>query len=573
MIMLFKEFAEYLEKLEKISSRLAITDVLAELIEKMKPEETSKGIYLVLGQLGPDFANQEFGMAVKMVIRAIAMGTERPIEEVTVKYQQKGDLGLLLEELPFENEKSVNHSLSEVYDYLLAIAEDSGFGSQDRKVSKLAEILLEVSALERKYISRMVVGRLRLGFSAKTIFDALSQMESGNKTLRKELDSVFQIYPDPGLITTVVKEKGMEGLKDIKVEVGVPVVPALCQRLNEYDEIVAKMKDLVVERKYDGTRLQIHFNRVKNEVKTYTRNLEENSWMFPELLDMGKWINGDQVIFDCEAAGYERETGKVLPFQVTMTRKRKHNIANAAENVPMRFFLFDILSKDGESQIDKPYFKRREMLAKTVKNNEVMVVDEFVRTNDANEVKRLHEKYLSEGFEGAVLKVWDGKYLPGRQGWNWVKIKEVEGTSGKLSDTLDLVVLGYYFGRGKRVGFGIGAFLVGLKKGDSWVSLAKIGTGLTDDEFRSLKTKLEEIELKEKPENYMVEGTLVADVWVSPKIVVEVAADEVTVSNIHAGGIALRFPRLVRFREDKNAEQSTTWKEVEVIAKISNCSS
>jgi DNA ligase-1 len=567
--MIFKEFAEYLERLEKISSRLAITEVLAELIKKMKPEETSKGIYLVLGQLGPDFANKEFGMAVKMVIRAIAMGTDRSIEEVTKKYKQKGDLGVLLEELPFKNEKRVNHSVMEIYDYLLAIAEDGGFGSQDRKVNKLAEMLLEVSALERKYISRMVVGRLRLGFSAKTIFDALSQMENGNKTLRKELDSVFQIYPDPGLITKVFKEKGMVGLRDIKVEVGVPVVPALCQRLNEYGEIIEKMKDIAVERKFDGTRLQIHFNRLKNEVKTFTRNLEENSWMFPELLEMGKWIKADEVIMDCEAAGYERKTGKVLPFQVTMTRKRKHNIANAAESVPMRFFLFDILSKDGESLIDKPYFERREILAGVVKLNETIVVDEFVRTGDAEEVKKLHEKYLSEGFEGAVVKVWDGKYLPGRQGWNWVKIKEIEGTSGKLSDTLDLVVLGYYYGRGKRVGFGIGAFLVGLKKGESWVSLAKIGTGLTDDEFRGLRKKLDGIELKEKPKNYMVEGTLLADVWVEPKIVVEVAADEITKSNVHAAGIALRFPRLIRFREDKNANQSTTWKEVEQIAKIS----
>ncbi|HSV95232.1 MAG TPA: ATP-dependent DNA ligase [Spirochaetia bacterium] len=571
--MLFKEFAEYLEKLEKISSRLAITDVLAELIEKMNTAEINKGIYLVLGQLGPDFANKEFGMAVKMVIRAISQGAGISTEEVMNDYKKIGDLGVLLEKLPFQNEKRENHSLIEVYDYLLLIAEDGGLGSQDRKVNKLSEILLEVSALERKYISRMVVGRLRLGFSAKTVFDALSQIENGNKTLRKELDSVFQIYPDPGLITKMFKEKGMTGLRDIKVEVGVPVVPALCQRLNEYGEIVDKMKDVAVERKYDGTRLQIHFNRLKNEIKTYTRNLEENSWMFPELMEMGKWIEADEVIMDCEAAGYERKTGKVLPFQMTMTRKRKHNIADAAELVPMRFFLFDILSKNGESLIDKPYFERREILENVVKSNETIVVDEFVRTSNPDEVKKLHEKYLSEGFEGAVLKVWDGRYLPGRQGWNWVKIKEVEGTSGKLSDTLDLVILGYYYGRGKRVGFGIGAFLVGLKKGESWVSLAKIGTGLTDDEFRSLRKKLDGIELKEKPKNYLVEGTLLADVWVEPRVVVEVAADEITISNVHAGGIALRFPRLVRFREDKRADQSTTWKEVEEIAKISNCSS
>lgn len=569
MSMQFIEFAEYLERLEKISSRLSITEVLAELIGKMEPAETSKGIYLVLGQLGPDFANQEFGMAVKMVIRAVAIATGESIEKITKMYKQKGDLGVLLEDLSVKNEKVSKHSLTEIYEYLLAIAKDGGLGSQERKVDKLSKILLEVSATERKYISRMVVGRLRLGFSAKTVFDSLSLIESGNKMLRKELDSVFQIYPDPGLITSVVKEKGMKGLKEIKVKVGVPVVPALCQRLNEYGEIVEKMKDVAVERKFDGTRLQIHFNRLKNEVKTYTRNLEENSWMFPELLEMGKWIKADEVIMDCEAAGYERKTGKVLPFQVTMTRKRKHNITDAAESVPMRFFLFDILSKNGESLIDKPYFERREILAGVVKSNETIVVDEFVRTSDSDEVKKLHEKYLSEGFEGAVLKVWDGKYLPGRQGWNWVKIKEVEGTSGKLSDTLDLVVLGYYYGRGKRVGFGIGAFLVGLKKGESWVSLAKIGTGLTDDEFRSLKKSLDGIELKDKPSNFMVEGTLLADVWVEPKVVVEVAADEITKSSVHAAGIALRFPRLIRFREDKSAVQATTWKEVEQIAKIS----
>jgi DNA ligase-1 len=569
VIMKFSEFAGYLERLEKISSRLLITDVLAELIGKMEIGETSKGVYLVLGQLGPDFANREFGMAVKMVIRAIALSTGESVEKITKEYKQKGDLGVLLEELPFYNEKNISHSLTEIYDYLLDIAEDGGLGSQDRKVNKLSKMLLEVTAVERKYISRMVVGRLRLGFSAKTIFDALSQMQSGSKTLRKELDSVFQIYPDPGLITRVVKENGMAGLADIKVEVGVPVVPALCQRLNEYGEIIEKMKDVAVERKFDGTRLQIHFNRLKNEVKTYTRNLEENSWMFPELLEMGKWINADKVIFDCEAAGYERETGKVLPFQLTMTRKRKHNIAGAALSVPMRFFIFDILSLDGESLINKPYFERREILAKVVRENEAMVVDEFVRTDSVDEVKKLHEKYLEEGFEGAVVKMWNGKYLPGRQGWNWVKIKEAEGSSGKLSDTLDLVVLGYYYGRGKRVGFGIGAFLVGLRKGESWVSLAKIGTGLTDEEFRGLKTKLDGVELKKKPDSYLVEGTLLADVWVSPKIVVEVAADEITKSNVHAAGIALRFPRLVKFREDKGADQATTWKEVTEIAKIS----
>ncbi|HCQ31726.1 TPA: DNA ligase, partial [Candidatus Collierbacteria bacterium] len=415
----------------------------------------------------------------------------------------------------------------------------------------------------------MVIGKLRLGFSEKTIFDALSQMNSGGKTLRKELDKVFQIYPDPGYITKVVKERGMSGLKNVKVKTGVPVVPALCQRLDNYQEIVEKMGVVAVERKYDGTRVQIHFNNKKNEIRTYTRNLEESSPMFPELQHMKEWIKADEVILDCEAVGYDRKTNKVLPFQITITRKRKHDVAETAKSIPLRFFVFDILSLNGVSLIDKPYFERRKSLAEIIKNNATIVTDEYYKTDDPTEVQKMHDKFLKEGFEGAVIKMWNGEYLPGRQGWNWVKIKEAEGTSGKLSDTLDLIILGYYLGRGKRAGFGIGAFLVGLRKGESWVSIAKVGTGLTDEEFRELKKNLDRLEMKEKPSNYQVTGALVPDVWVEPSVVVEVAADEITKSPNHAGGVALRFPRLIRFREDKGPKQATTWKEVEEIAKLS----
>lgn len=569
-LMTFKEFSRYLERLEKTSSRLAITEILADLISKMDAEEIKQGVYLILGRLGPGFANKEFGMAAKMIMRSATVGTELSDVEVANLYKQKGDMGLLWEELPLTSEKEKEWPLEQIYEKLRSLAEDGGFGSQERKVAALAELLLTLSPLERKYAVRMVMGKLRLGFSEKTILDALSKMESGDKSLRKKLDSVFQIYPDAGHIAKAVKEGGVAGLKSIKVEVGVPVVPALCQRLNEYDEIVNKMKDLAVERKYDGTRLQIHFNRLKNEVKTFTRNLEENSWMFPELIKMGEWIRGEEVILDCEAVGYNKETQKVVPFQMTMTRKRKHNIGDASEAVPMRFFLFDILNKDGQSLIEKPYHERRAILAETILPNETIVVDEYVRTNSAEEVTSLHHKYLSEGYEGAVMKVWSGGYLPGRQGWNWVKIKEVEGTSGKLSDTMDLVVLGYYYGRGKRAGLGMGAFLVGAIKGEKWVSLAKIGTGLTDEEFVGLRTKLDGLELKIKPDEYLISSkTLEADVWVRPEVVVEVAADEITKSSVHAGGLALRFPRLVRFREDKGADQSTGWDEVEQIAKLS----
>jgi len=565
--MKFKDFAEYLERLEKTASRLAITDILAELIKELEAGEARVAMYLIVGRVAPDFEPIEFGMAVKMVIRAVALASNKKIEMVEKAYKAKGDAGSLVKEMDLGG-KEGGLSISEVHKRLLVMAQDSGAGSQERKVESLKELLTVTSPGERKYVVRIVLGKLRLGFSAKTIFDALSQIEKGNKSLRKKLDERFQMFPDVGVLVEQVKEFGVSGLARIKVKSGVPVVPALCQRLNSYQEIVSKMKDVAVERKYDGTRVQIHFNRKRGEIRTYTRNLEETSAMFPELKNIGEWLKADEVILDSEAVGIDPKTGKVMSFQVTITRKRKHGVEETSKTVPLRFFVFDILEKDGESLIDKPYFERRKILSEVIKTNKVVVPDGYERADDSGEVEKMHEQYLKEGYEGAVIKKWDGTYLPGRQGWNWVKIKEAEGTTGKLSDTFDLVVMGYYYGRGKRTGFGIGAFLAGVRKGGKWVSIAKIGTGLSDEDFRVLKKKLEKYIVREKPGDYEVSGSLSADVWVEPEVVVEVAADEITKSPVHAGGLALRFPRLVKFRDDKGADQSTTWKEVEEIKKL-----
>lgn len=566
--MLFRVFAEYLEKLEKISSRLEITKVLAELIDLMNVEEVSSGVYLTQGLLGPVFDNREFSMAHKMVIRAVALASHFELLEIEKKYKAKGDMGEVVFEIVNKNTND-KLSLIEVFEKLKTIAYFEGLGSQDLKVKMLAELVGQLTPLEGKFVVRMVMGKLRLGFSEKTIFDALSQLESGSKSLRKELDAVYQLYPDSGEIVKAFKGGGVSGLKKIKVRVGVPIVPALCQRLNSYEEIVKNMGEVAIEPKYDGTRVQIHFQRKNNIIKSFTRNLEESSAMFPELTRIADCVKANDLILDCEAAGYDRTTGRILSFQETITRKRKHGIEAAANSVPLKFFCFDILFCNGESLLDMPYEERRKILAENILKNETLVVDEYVRTSDPKELEEAHTRFLGEGYEGAVMKMWSGRYLPNRQGWNWVKIKESEGTNGKLADTFDLVVLGYYYGRGKRASFGMGAFLTGLKKGEFWVSIAKIGTGLSDDEFKELRKRLDKLELGEKPKDYMVEGSLVPDIWVSPDVVVEVAADEVTKSPTHLGGLALRFPRLIRFRDDKSAIDATSWEEIIRIAQLS----
>ena len=225
-------------------------------------------------------------------------------------------------------------------------------------------------------------------------------------------------------------------------------------------------------------------------------------------------------------------------------------------------FVFDVLYRDGQSLIDKPLYRRREILRKILHSGKVFEITEEIVTDDAGVLREYHHQKLQQGLEGAVVKKYDGSYVAGRRGWNWVKFKEEETSAGKLSDTLDCVVMGYYRGKGKRVGFGIGAFLVGVRYKDQLLTIAKIGTGLSDEQWKELKVQSEKFKSKSQPKGYMVHKSLIPDVWVEPGIVAEIAADNLTRSPNHSAGLALRFPRLVRFRDDKNFQQATTLREV-----------
>ncbi len=565
--MLFTDYTKHLEKLEKISSRLAITDEVASLLKKLSSDEIEGGVYLVLGRLAPAYTGLEFNLGWKMILRSISQLAKIDGDKVMADFKHKGDMGEVVMGLPHHLFAGKKLTVGEVYEKLITVAHYGGSGSQEKKVTGLAELLLELDQLSSKFVARIVLGHLRLGFSDKTILDALSVASKGDKSARKSLDEAYQILPDVGLLAKKVLERGLEkALANVEVKAGVPVIPALCQRLNHAVEIIEKMGEVAAERKYDGTRVQIHFKRSGFDdgtlVKTFTRNLEETSLMFPELANISEWIRGNEVVLDCEAVGYDPKTDKILPFQMTITRKRKHGIKEAASSVPLRFFVFDILLKNGRTLLQEPYFERRKVLDETVSKNKVVMIDEKYKTDDPKVLHEHHEQFLKEGFEGAVIKKWDGTYLPGRQGWNWVKVKEKEGSTGKLSDTLDLVVMGYYRGRGKRSDFGLGAFLVGVRKDEKVLTIAKIGTGLSDEQFRELKKRLDRLIVKERPKEYEVSEALEADVWVEPKVVVEIAADEITKSPVHTAGVALRFPRLVKFRDDKDLPGVTSLKEI-----------
>lgn len=568
--MKFRELAVYLDKLERTSSRIEITKILADLFKKSKENEIDKVVYLSLGILAPSYEGVVFNMAERMMVQVLAKAYEKAAKEVRALYKRLGDLGNVAERL---SKKSVtNLSVEEVYKRLRALAEDEGEGSQERKIDKMAKLLSEFDPLSSRFVARIPVGRLRLGFSDKTVLDAMSWMEVGDKSKKESLDQAYEVLPDVGRLARNVRKMGIDKtVAEIKPEVGVPILPMLAQRLKSPTEMIKKMGKVSIEPKLDGLRILIHYKFNKDGfIKAFTRNLNETSWMFPELADAKKYIRAREAIFDTEAIGVDEKRKTLANFQKTMTRRRKHEIEKMASKIPIKFYVFDILLKDGESFLDSPYIERRKILEKTIVPGKVFDLVDYTLTEDPEDIKRINAQKRREGFEGIILKKVNGHYVSGRTGWRWVKMKEAETAQGKLLDTIDCIIMGYTQGRGKRAKFGVGQFLAGVKDNDSIKTVTKVGTGLTDEQFRQLNQRLAKIRTKEKPKEYGVNKDLEPDFWVLPEVVVELAADEITISPKHTAGFALRFPRLVDFRDDKSVSGATTISEIKKLFKLQN---
>lgn len=572
--MTFKDLAAYLSALEKTSSRIEITKILADLFKKSGSFEVDKIVNLLLGRLAPSYESIVFNLAERMMLEVLAEAYSIDKEKVLGIYKKEGDLGSTasaLSQLKRSNVKEVSISVNQVYDKLVEIAQEHGGKSVERKIDSMASLLSTLDPLSARFVARIPVGRLRLGFSDKTILDALSWSEAGDKSKKSLLEKAYQVVPDVALLAKKVKEVGIDkATRDVKPVIGVPVLPMLAQRIKSPKEMIKKMGKVFVEPKFDGLRVLIHYSKKFGKETTYafTRNLNNVVDMFSELSQVGKHINARELILDTEAIGMDPEVKKMANFQTTMQRRRKYEIATKAKEIPLRFQVFDIIYKDGENLMDKPYFERREILKKTISDDKLLIVDDAVLTNDPEVINREYKEKIKLGLEGVVVKKYDTPYIPGRTGWRWVKMKQGEEALGKLVDTVDCVVMGYTAGRGKRVSFGLGQFLVGVRDKDQIKTVTKVGTGLTDDQFKELKKRLSGLEVKEKPKNYDVHKLLEPDFWVNPEVVVEIAADEITKSPNHSSGLALRFPRLVRFRDDKSADQITTLGEVVRLFKL-----
>lgn len=575
--MKFNEFAEFLEKLNQTSKRLEMTDILSSLIQESNDKEIRNAIYLSLGVLKAPFEDLKFNFADKQMIKTLAIFTSKDADEINEAYAKLGDLGSVLEKLSV-HKKTTNLTLNEVYKILEEIAHYEGNGSQEKKSKKIINLLEELDSLSAKYVVRIILGNNRLGFTELTVIDALCKFLN-DKKLKEKIEGSYNRFPDIGFITEQIKQYGIDGIKNIKIKPGVPIEPQRAQRLSSPEEIIEKMGKVWCEYKFDGTRVQLHLDKnvktksenlfeSKNDflVKTFTRNLEETTHQYPDIIEDAKTqLDVESVILDGEAIGFNRDTGEYLPFQETIQRKRKHNVSEMAKQIPLKYLVFDILYLNGKETLELTLLERRNLLNKIVKKGGNIEIDYHIETSDATEVAQFFDEAKKKKLEGIMVKKPDSLYEAGARAFSWIKFKRHE--SDTVADTLDVVIMGYFHGKGVRSEFGIGGFLVGIfdKQTQTYKSISKIGSGLTDEEWVKVKEDCDKISLHEKPKDYDVNKDMYPDIWVKPKLVVVVRADEISVSPIHTAGIALRFPRLMSFREDKAPTDTTTIEEIKSI--------
>jgi len=566
----FATLARYFEKLEKTSSRLALIATLAELLRSIeRPDEIEKVCYLVQGRIAPFFVALEMGMAEKTVARAIAIAYKITQENVLALFSTLGDMGLVAEQ--FSKESGITSSVLSVDDVvqgLKAIAQTAGKGTIEKRISLLTDLLKQVDSLSAKYLVRILLGNLRLGIGDSTILDALATVKFDDKRYRNLLENAYNKTSDLGLIARTLwqyptREDAQRAVQQLDVHVGKPIRSEVPERLPDAETIIEKMGAVDVQYKYDGFRTQIH--KDGNAVSIFSRNLEDMSQMFPELLaGTLKQVRADSVILDAETLAYNPESDEFLPFQETTRRRRKYHIETMAKQMPLKAFVFDILYKDGMPLLDKPLVERLKILEETVNPGDILRLTANQTVRDATTLSLIFQEAISKGLEGVVVKKLESPYVAGARNFNWVKLKR--HSAGALHDTIDCVILGYIFGKGKRAAFGVGALLVGVydKKRDMFVTVSKIGTGLSDEEWQSIRQRTQGLVVDHKPAR--VASLIEPSVWVEPEIVIEVLADEITRSPIHTAGkvgeepgYALRFPRLVAFREnDKKPEDATT---------------
>ncbi len=570
--MLFREVVDYYEQLEATTKRLEMTDILAALLSKTPPAVIDKVVYMTLGELYPAYVGLELGVAEKLAARAIRQVSGAGEKELNELFSRHGDLGTVAELLLRTKEQTTlfvqELTVEEVYGSLEKIAKASGPGAVDVKTAVLSKLLAMATPVEAKHIVRIVTGKMRLGVADMTVLDALAKAFGGD---REVYERAYNLSSDIGLVAKTAAVEGVEGVSKFRVRVGIPVRCMLAERLSSAVEILEKMDGVgFTEYKYDGERMQIH--KAGEKVWIFSRRQENITQQYPDVVEaVEKYVKAAEAILECEAVPLDPDTGETLPFQELMHRKRKKEIERAAEEYPVALYFFDILYVDGEDMTTKPFLERRKMLEKVIVEDQRVKLSTGLLTHSPEEVEKIFAEAVEAGCEGVIVKSVgeDSVYRAGARGWQWIKFKR--DYRSEMIDTVDLVVVGAFHGRGRRRGkFGALLTAVYNEERDVFQTVCKVGSGFKDEDLERFTEMINQLKIPHK--HARVESLMTPDVWVEPSIVLEIIGAEVTLSPVHTCawgvlkegyGLGIRFPRYTgRLRTDKKPEDATTDREI-----------
>ena len=571
--MQFSILSESFERMEKTAKRLELTDILVELFKNTPPDIISKIVYLIQGKLRPDFEGIELGVAEKLAIRAISKSSGIPTKKIEQEYRKGGDLGhaasIILEQKTQTTFLVEDITVERVYETLYKIAKLEGARSQDMKMKYISSLLNDANPQESSFILKILLGTLRLGIAENTVMDALAIAFTGSKENRKFLENAYNVSSDLGKVAETIVAKGIDGINDFHITVFNPIRPMLAERVKSETESIEKLGDeFSAEYKLDGERVQIHIK--DDKVVLFSRSLENITNYYPDIVDnLPKRINSKQVILEAEAVAINENTGEFLPFQELMHRRRKYKIEKAVTQYPISVNLFDVLYFDGQSCLEKTYKERRGILEKITQEDEFVKLIPTTIIRNEIEIEDFLENSINAGCEGLMLKTLDGPYRAGSRGNLWLKLKREY--RNELGDSLDLVVIGAFFGKGRRTGrYGTLLLASYNEDKDEFPSICKVGTGFTDEDLDQLYQILSnKVTLKKNPR---IISEMEADVWFEPELVIEIVASEITLSPIHKTafnelrkntGLALRFPKFTgKIRVEKSPENASTDQEV-----------
>ena len=569
----FSIIAKTLENMEGTTKRLELTDFLVGLFKETPQDLLPKIVYLIQSKIRPDFEGIELGMAEKLAIRSLSKSSGTPVKKIQEIYQDDGDLGHSAEKIlqlkkqtTFVNEPI---TLERVYDTFFKIAKTEGKGSQDMKIKYISSLLNDAMPIDGKFILKILLGTLRLGVADNTIIDALTIAFTGSKEKRHQVEDAYNVSSDLGKVAQVISEEGINGVEKFQISIFNPVRPMLADRVKSESEALEKMGEkFAAEYKLDGERVQVHLKN--KQVILFSRRLENITKFYPDIVEnISKSLKTREAILEAEAVAVNENTGEFLPFQELMHRRRKYNLERAVSEIPITLNFFDVLYFDGKNCLGLSYEERRKNLEEIVIEDKFAKLVPMVTVTSDSEIEDFLENSINSGCEGLMLKSLEGQYRAGMRGSNWLKLKREY--RNELGDSLDLVVIGAFFGRGRRTGR-YGTLLVATynDENDTFSSICKVGTGFTDENLDQLYQILSnKVTLKK---NQKINSEMESDVWFDPELVIEVVASEITLSPIHktatniirkGSGLALRFPKFTgKIRLEKSAEDASTDREI-----------